>query len=228
MDTQNDPSAPTVPAPTLTRDEREKLTVYWHWMSAAVLVAPQPIDQWVHVVASSLLAVRWWGVLRGLAAFLLPWPKSRGRAESGVREAVPFHGAVTLNAPPLVRALVLATDSDPVVEVSLRRLCDAATAITTGGWVELRGLGASPLVVQREALARVLTAATLATTQDAVRVLVVEVDLAVAGSPARTVVFDGGVWVALLTEGYGAPDLLKTKSGDRAVLDLRGAQGGAS
>ena len=210
---------------SLSPAERAQLHVAMALAALAAITVPVPPHAWLVVLASAAVPLRWWGVLRGQCAFVLPWTRERGRAELAVREGVPWAGPVQLNPAALVEALRLLgvqSDDAPLVNDTVARLSAALNATPSGAWVELRGVTEPPLVVQREALARVLTAATMVTTPagDEVDVRVVEVDLAVPGSPARTVVFDGRTWVGFVTEVLG------TELADRVPMELV-AQGGA-
>lgn len=197
---------------TLTPTERRELRAAWMFAALTALTTPIPPHAFVVIIATAAVSLRWWGVLRGLYAFLLPWAKD-GDAP---REGVPFHGPVQLNHPQLVLALEHEQLQD-AAEETVQRL-SAALAKTQGAWIELHGLSDMPLVVGREALARVLTAALMITKPggDKVKVRVVEVDLAVAGSFARTVVFDGTLWKALITEVLG------TENDQRAPMRVGG------
>lgn len=190
----------------------------------ALLVAPRPIAAALHVLLHPRLLSAWWGVVYFTAALFCRLDDGRG---------TPVAGRAELNAGLLVD--LVSTDAPELVtELDAAELAHRTdpTHPAARPWVVLEGVALGRLLVQREPLHRLATAAASLGTPDGrpARAWTERADLSTLGraaagcSDVRTLVVDGGDWIALLTEvldGPAALDQAMVVRLDRATLTTR-------
>lgn len=219
---------PTSPAPRLLLVPPPIARTLTAAEALALVVAPRPLVVALHLLLHPKLLTAWWGVVfRGMALFV--------RLDDG--HGVPAAGRAELNTAALVD-LVSADAPELVTELDVEELAHRTNPGNHDArpWVVLDGPALGRLLLQREALHRLMAAGAglgtptwqgpqMTAPTDRARAWVVRADLTMLGRPgaeastARTLVVDGGDWIALATAVVDGPvDDATTIRCDRATL----------
>lgn len=177
----------------------------------ALVMGPLPLVVALHVLLHPALLTAWWGVVRHGAALFVRLDDGRG---------VPTAGRAELNTAALVD-LVAADAPELVTELRPEELAHRTEAHRhdVRPWVVLEGValdqpGGGRFLTNREQLHRLMAAGAGLGTADGrpARAWIVRADLTQLGRPgaqtsdARTLVVDGGDWIALLTGVVDGPE----------------------
>lgn len=217
------PSASTRPHLSLVPPTPRTLTAA---EALSLVVAPRPLLVALHLLLHPALLAAWWGVVHHAAALFI-------RLDDGC--GVPAAGRAELNAAALVD-LVAADVPELVTEVDPAEIAHRTEPHRhdVRPWTVLEGVALGRILVTRDQLHRLMSAGAGLGTPDSrrARVWTVRADLTQLGRPgaaasdARTLVVDGGDWIALLTGVVDGPeDDATTIRCDRAALTTRESEG---